>query len=686
MASFLLELFSEEIPARFQEPAAVQLKEMAEKWVKENDLSFDRISTFVTPRRLILDIRGLPHLQGDKIIEKKGPKVGAPQKALEGFLNSQGISLEECETRDIEGKGPFYYASYTKKGLPTPELLKIFIQHIIKDFSWPKSMRWGKSPRTWVRPLKSVLAIFEGEIVEVEIKEMGLVSSNKTHGHRFLAPTTISVRNFEEYKQKLQDAFVMIDPQDRKDIIEKKGKKIAQSKGGEFPDDKGLLNEVAGLVEWPVPLCGKIQESFLDLPKEVLITVMKVHQKYFSISRPAGGLLPYFILVSNIESADQGETIIHGNEQVLTARFSDAQFFWDQDRKKMLHEWREDLKTQIFNEKLGTLYEKTERMGKLINRLFENVSKEAHEAVMLAKADLATGMVGEFPELQGIMGGHYAAHEGRSSKVSKAIREHYAPLGPNDNCPKDPTSIQVALTDKIDTLVGFFSVGIMPTGSKDPFALRRTALGIIRLIEENELSVDLVSAIENAYACYGDIQGQLSLQETSQKTLSFMKDRLRVYFTGKGYRYDRVEAVLGDTWNGDVTAASHILSAFNAFLGTEAGQSLVLSYRRAANILQNQEGLSQEVNVSLLNHPQEKRLFQTFDGLRKDLNAIEGTGYERYVNVMEALSRLHEPLNAFFKEVTVMDEDLHKKQNRLALLRLIKDLKEEVANFSALEV
>ncbi len=490
MAEFLLELFSEEIPAGMQARAAADLERLVTAGLKEVGLDWTATEAHSTPRRLTLWVDGLPLAQPDVKEERKGPKVDAPEKAIAGFLRSTGLTLEQCEQRETP-KGAVWFALIERLGRPTGEVLVGIIDKAVRDLPWPKSMRWAEGGFRWVRPLHHILVLFDGTPLVGEFEpepHSRFVFSALVRGHRFLAPDAVPVSNYAEYKQALVDGFVILDREDRKARILEQATKLADAEGLRLRDDPGLVDEVAGLVEWPVAHLGRIDEDFMDVPAEVLITSMRSHQRYFALETENGALAPRFVLVANRPTTDGGAAVIDGNERVLRARLSDAKFFWDQDRKVKLEDRVPALKQIIFHAKLGTVEDKVIRLQTLAADLAEVIPgadpDRARSAALLAKADLTSGMVGEFPELQGVIGRYYARAEGETEEVAEAIAQHYSPLGPNDVCPTEPTAIAVALAEKLDTLVGFFGIDEKPTGSRDPYALRRAALGAIRLIVE----------------------------------------------------------------------------------------------------------------------------------------------------------------------------------------------------------
>ncbi|NQV45795.1 MAG: glycine--tRNA ligase subunit beta [Rhodospirillales bacterium] len=506
MAELLLEILSEEIPARMQARAADDLKRLMCDGLKAAGLDFDNARSFVTPRRLVFVAAGIPESTPDISEERKGPATDAPEQALNGFLGSIGLTLDQCEKREIKGR-EFYFAMIEKKGIESGVLIALLVSDTLRNFPWQKSMRWGTVENRWVRPIHRISILFGGQPIDANVGFNGPdIESFITFGHRFLSPEPITVTNFADYQDKLRAARVMIDPAERRDLIASKSAELAASEGLTVKDDPALLAEVAGLVEWPVTLMGKIDDQFMDLPAEVLVTSMRSHQKYFSCLDADGNFANRFIVVANTETKDNGAQVIAGNERVLSARLSDARFFWDTDRAQTLASRAPALKDRVFHAKLGTLDAKVDRIQALAADLAASVpgaeKDMVRSAARLSKADLSTGMVGEFPELQGIMGRYYALNDGESTAVADAIAEHYAPQGPGDACPTKPISICVSLADKVDTLVGFFGIDEKPTGSKDPFALRRAALGVIRLIIENGLRIPLADLFAAASKHY----------------------------------------------------------------------------------------------------------------------------------------------------------------------------------------
>jgi len=669
MAEFLLELFSEEIPARMQARAETDLARLVEAGLKDAGLSFDSLKTYSTPRRLTLVIDGLPLQQPDVSEERRGPSVSAPEQAVEGFKRSlpEGTALEERE----EKKGIFYYAKIEKKGGKASDALAAFLPDVIETFPWPKSMRWGAGKMRWVRPLQSIICLLDGDLVDFDVD--GVVSGNATRGHRFMSEGEIAVKDFADYRARLLAAHVVLDPAERREKILTKAKALADAEGLQMVEDDALLGEVAGLVEWPVVLMGSFDDRFMDVPSEALVSEMKHHQKYFATRDASGDLAPNFIFVANIEG--DASAITRGNERVLSARLSDAKFFWDQDRAKRLDDFIPALEDIVFHKQLGTVADRVARMEKLASELAAYIpgcdADKAKRAAQLSKADLVSGMVGEFPDLQGTMGRYYAAAQGEDAAVAAAIGEHYSPQGPNDACPTAPESVAVALAEKIDSLVGFFAINEKPTGSKDPFALRRAALGVIRLITENDLRVGL--------------QSNLGF---SDDLMAFFADRLKVQQKEKGTRHDLIDAVFSLGGGDDLVRLLARVSALQAFLATDDGENLLAGYKRASNIVRIEEKKDQiqydgAVDPELLSAAEEKLLHDAIELAQAAVNTAVVD--ERFEDAMAAIAALRAPIDAFFENVTVNAEDADTRANRLRLLSAIRGSLNAVADFSKIE-
>ncbi|MDE0807718.1 MAG: glycine--tRNA ligase subunit beta [Alphaproteobacteria bacterium] len=693
MAELLLELFSEEIPARMQKRAAEDLKKLVTDKLAKADLEFALAEAHVTPRRLALVIDGLPEKQPDVSEERRGPRVDAPEKAIAGFLGSIGLTRNQVEEREMP-KGTFLFAVIEKTGAETRGVLPGIILEAIQELPWQKSMRWARNSFRWVRPLHHVLAIFGGKTLDgsLALGDWTLDFTDTTRGHRFLAPDAFSVTGFADYRAKLRDALVVLDREERKKIIADGASTLAKTDGMTLKDDPGLLEEVCGLVEWPAPLMGRIEDAFMEVPPEALVTAMRTHQKYFALETADGALAPRFITVSNMKAEPARDaTIVAGNEKVLRARLSDARFFWDQDRAETLEIRVPTLASVTFYDKLGTLADKMSRVEDLAGRLAAFVpdcdAALARRATKLAKADLTTEMVGEFPELQGIMGRYYARHDGEPEAVCAAISEHYAPQGPSDGCPTAPISVAVALADKIDTLVGFFAIDERPTGSRDPFALRRAALGVIRLIMENNLAIPLRQLFGYAYDQIGVDEG-LSKSETTDALLEFLADRLKVHLREQGVRHDLITAIfaLGD--EDDLNRLIARVEALSGFLASENGTNLLIAYRRAANIVRieaTKDGrhFDDQPDASRFEQDEEKALWSALDGAHHALEAkVEA---EDFVGAMGVLADLRAPIDAYFDQVTVNVDQPDLRENRLRTLAGIVATMNPVADFSAVE-
>jgi glycyl-tRNA synthetase beta chain len=695
MAELLLELFSEEIPARMQARASEDLKRLVTDKLKAAGLNFTQADAYATPRRLALVVNGLPTAQPDVKEEKKGPRVGSPQQAIEGFLKSAGLtSLDQCEKRDT-GKGEFYFAVIEKKGGATSAVLERAIGEMLQELPWPKSMRWAGYGFHWVRPLHSIIFVFDGKPIVAEFKLGNFTQKTgaETRGHRFLAPGAITVSSFADYHAKLRAAKVILDPAERRAEIWKQAQALAAKEGFTVRQDDALLDEVTGLVEWPVALTGRIDDAFMTLPPEVMTTTMRVNQKYFAVLGKDGKLAPRFIVTANTEADDGGKAIIAGNERVLRARLSDAQFFWEQDNKVRLQERVPALDGITYHAKLGSVGDKVKRMRALAAVLSGNIpggdAGLADQAAHLAKADLVSGMVGEFPELQGVMGRYYARNEGLSDAVADAIADHYKPLGPNDLCPKAPVSIAVALAEKIDSLVGFFTIDERPTGSKDPFALRRAALGIIRLILENKLRFGLRAILEQSYKSYAlgnephsDIGAVIGL------LMDFFADRLKVALKEQGVRHDLVSAVFALGNEDDLTRLIARVDALKGFVESPDGVNLLAAHKRAANIVRIEEKKDNVrhdggIDPSALVEEPEKALNAALSKVSESAKAA--IGREDFTGAMSAMAQLRAPVDAFFDKVTVNDKDPKLRANRLRMLSAINATLSAVADFSKIE-
>ncbi|PZX15606.1 glycine--tRNA ligase subunit beta [Celeribacter halophilus] len=741
MADLLIELFSEEIPARMQKRASEDLKSLVTNGLVEAGLTYASAGAFATPRRLALSVEGLLDASPTTVEERKGPRVGAPEKALEGFLRGAGVSKDDLEIRD-EKKGQVYFAKITKPGRPAAEIVAEVLEHAIRNFPWPKSMRWGSGSLKWVRPLHSILCILSkedgAEVVDLEID--GIKAGNTAFGHRFMAPKTFTVSGFDDYVTKLKQNFVMLDPQERADHIWHDANNQAFAQGLEVVEDKGLLAEVAGLVELPVVLMGDIEEDFLGLPPEVLQTSMKEHQKFFSVRNPATGRIEKFVTVANRETKDNGATILAGNQKVLAARLSDAKFFWENDNRTVARDGMEAMSAALanvtFHNKLGSQAARITRIASLAREIAPIVGADAEEAALaatVAKADLSSEMVYEFPELQGIMGRYYAKSAGLSDAVADACRDHYSPLGPSDDVPTEPVTVAVALADKLDTLTGFWAIDEKPTGSKDPFALRRAALGVIRLLltndvrlhldrfvdaqllahqiavaDENDGIIDTLKEILGEIAEHGvfgaafdAISDKLSddekaavnsaaggVPDTSEDLLAFFHDRLKVFLRDEGIRHDVIDACLVMDGNDDITLLVKRARALQQMLDTEDGTNLIQGFKRANNILtqaEEKDGVeySYGPDLKFAESDEEKALFAALDTAEAEIKpAMEA---EDFTAAMSAMADMRPAVDAFFEAVQVNADNDVVRRNRLNLLGRIRDICLSVADLTHIE-
>ncbi|MFZ6762879.1 glycine--tRNA ligase subunit beta [Pseudoroseomonas sp. WGS1072] len=721
MPELLLELFSEEIPARMQARAAEDLARLMGEALKGAGLPAEGLRTLYGPRRLTL-VAELPAGTAAVEEERRGPRAGAAGPALEGFLRATGLRQDQLETREVKGAA-YLYAVIRRPGRPTQEVLAEIIPALLRRFPWPKSMRWGgSSDFIWVRPLKRILCLFGGAVVPFTLAQgeddgHGLAASDRTEGHRILSPGEVQVVDFSDYATKLAARYVVIDPAERAARVRDGIAALAAAQGVEVVPDEGLVAEVAGLVEWPVPLLGRIDEAFMDLPAELMRTTMRVNQRYFALRRPDGAAAPFFGVVSNIAAHDGGLAVVGGNERVLRARLSDARFFWDLDRRQALESYLPKLDSVVFHAKLGTQGQRVARLARLAEWLAPRLGAEpapAARAARLAKADLATGLVGEFPELQGIIGRYYALKDGEEARVAEAIAAHYRPLGPGDSVPAEPVAITVALADKLDQLAGFFAVDERPTGSGDPYALRRAALGVLRILRENGLRLDLADAIAEAFFGYPQAVGATAEPEFGMAVaqemmtsgwrpdpasdhppmvaafaaglLGFLADRLRVQLRAEGERHDVLAAVAAQG-GADLVRLLARAAALRAFLEGEDGANLLAASRRAANILRIEDRKDgphrPETDPALFVAEEERALSAALDAaLPAVLAALEA---ERDTEAMAALARLRAPVDAFFDRVVVNDPDPARRRNRLGLLARLVAALERVADFSKIE-
>jgi len=742
MPDLLIELFSEEIPARMQARAAEDLKKRVTDGLVEAGLTYAGAHALSTPRRLTLALEGVLDHSPTVREERKGPKVGAPDKAIEGFLRGAGLTRDQLEERDTP-KGAVYFATIEKAGRPAAEIIAEVLEDTIRNFPWPKSMRWGAGSLRWVRPLHSILCILSAEdgaeVVALDID--GITSGNTTRGHRFMAPDEITVSSFEDYATKLKRAYVVLDPAEREAAIWQDATNQAFASGLEVVEDKGLLAEVAGLVEWPVVLLGSIDDEFLELPPEVLQTSMKEHQKFFSVKNPKTGRIEKFVTVANRETADNGATILAGNQKVLSARLADAKFFWENDLRTAKSEagmsaWVDNLSNVTFHNKLGTQAARIDRIAALAREIAPVVGADAdlaEQAARVAKADLSSEMVYEFPELQGLMGRYYAGAAGLPSAVANACEQHYSPLGPSDDVPTEPVSVAVALADKMDTLTGFWAIDEKPTGSKDPFALRRAALGVIRLVLNNDVRVRLDSVIDahllrHEMAQNGDdpvatrlMQDMLTeiadhgvfgsavrtvldafdgdlpkhieqlkeqLPDVSRDLLSFFHDRLKVFLRDQGIRHDVIDACIAMDGNDDLTLLVKRARALEDFLKSEDGTNLLQGFKRANNILtqaEEKDGVeySYGADKKFAEDDTEKALF---DALATSEGAISSAiEAEDFAAAMGSMAALRAPVDAFFEAVQVNSDNEVVRRNRLNLLSQIRKVVGQVADLTRIE-
>ncbi|MDG5751314.1 glycine--tRNA ligase subunit beta [Qipengyuania sp. XHP0211] len=716
-SDFLLELRSEEIPARMQAAARTELEKLFRREMDAAGVTVGEITVWSTPRRLALIARGLPEATEAVSEELKGPPVGAPDQALEGFCRKAGVEKGDLEVREVKGRET-YFAVKIIPGRKTSNLLSDAIPAIVRDFSWPKSMRWGAASISteslrWVRPLAGIVALLGDEVVECEVH--GVTSGAVTLGHRFHHSGDITIGNADDYAMKLRAGHVIVDHEERQDLIRSGAAKVASEAGLKLVEDEGLVIENAGLTEWPVPLLGRFEEDFLEVPPETIQLTARVNQKYFVCEDETGNLANAFICTANIEAEDGGARVVDGNRKVLAARLSDARFFWNVDRKNTLAEHAKGLERITFHEKLGTVADKVERVAKLARWLVEEgIVKDAdpdmaEQAARLAKADLVTEMVGEFPELQGLMGGYYARAEGLPDEVADAIRDHYKPVGQGDDVPTAPVTVAVSLADKLDTLVGFFQIDEKPTGSKDPFALRRAALGILWLLIENDLRASMFDLITNAAHA-----GKSS--NAGREIASFLIERLKVQQREANIRHDMIDAVVAVEEGGDNVRMVKRTQALQSFMETEDGANLLAGYKRAANILKKEDwhGAEGEIaktgeedplalvddpdmkavidakmserhakELSYMPEPAEKALMDALD--TSEPAASQAIAAEDFGAAMAALASLRGPIDRFFEEVTVNADEENKRAHRLDLLARFRAAVHKVADFSRIE-
>ncbi|UWR12698.1 glycine--tRNA ligase subunit beta [Sulfitobacter mediterraneus] len=741
MPDLLIELFSEEIPARMQTRAAEDLKKLVTNGLVEAGLTYGSAAAFSTPRRLTLAVGDMLAASPRTVEERKGPKADAPEKAIEGFLRGAGLTRDQLEERDTP-KGKILFAKIEKPGRPASEIVAEVLEQSIRNFPWPKSMRWGSGSLKWVRPLHSILCIMSAEdgaeVVALDVD--GITSGDETRGHRFLAPEAIKVTSFEDYAAKLKRAFVVQSAEERSETIWHDATNIAFANGLEVVEDTGLLAEVAGLVEYPVVLMGQIADDFLGLPPEVLQTSMKEHQKFFSVRNPKTGQIERFITVANRTTADNGATILAGNEKVLSARLADAKFFWENDLRTATSDegmsaWVKSLENVTFHNKLGTQAELIERMALLSADLAPMVGADADEAARaarLAKADLSSEMVYEFPELQGLMGSYYAKAAGESDAVAAAAKEHYAPLGPSDDVPTAAVSVAVALAEKIDKLTGFWAIDEKPTGSKDPFALRRAALGVIRILVENDISLRMdrfidAQLVRNKGQSNGDLKTDLirdlveeiaehgvfgaafktvkerlaegedndafkelgeQVPDKSVDLLGFLHDRLKVYLRDQGVRHDIIDACIAMDGNDDLTLLVKRARALSETLSTDDGENLIQGFKRANNILTQAEAAdgveySYGADIKFAEVDEEKALFAALD--KAEAAIAPAMAAQDFTTAMSAMAALRGPIDAFFDAVQVNSDNGTVRRNRLNLLSRIRTTCSSVADLTRID-
>lgn len=698
MPDLLLELFSEEIPARMQAKAADDLRRLVTDKLVAEGLVYEGAKAFATPRRLALTVHGIPARQPDLKTERRGPKVGGPDAAVQGFLKATGLkSLDEAKIQR-DSKGDFYIALIEKPGRPAIDVLAEILPVIIRTFPWPKSMRWGArsgkpGSLSWVRPLHAITATFGLETEEPDVVKFsvdGIETGQTTYGHRFMAPAAISVRRFEDYEAKLKAAKVILDPQARKDIIFADARELTFAQGFELVEDQALLDEVSGLVEWPVVMMGSFEEEYLAIPDEVIRATIRNNQKCFVVKdSKTGKLTNKFVLTANIEAADGGKTIVAGNERVIRPRLSDAKFFYETDLKTRLEDRLPKFEQIVFHEKLGTQAARIKRIERLAAEIAPLVGGDvakATRAAHLAKADLLTEVVGEFPEVQGLMGKYYALAQGEDASVAAACEEHYKPQGPADRVPTDPVSIAVALADKIDTLVGFWAIDEKPTGSKDPYALRRAALGVIRLIAENALRLSLMKVGASALA--GLSVKAADAQKLPSDLLAFFADRLKVQLREQGARHDLVDAVFALGGQDDLLMIVRRVEALGKFLESDDGRNLLAGIKRASNILgieekKDKRSFDGAPDAALYSLAEEKALAKAIGEVKAEASAA--VAKEDFAAAMSAMAKLRPPVDAFFEKVRVNDEDAKVRENRLKLLNEIRSATRAVADFSKIQ-
>ena len=694
MPNLLIELFSEEIPARMQRRAAEDLKKLITNGMVDAGLTYAGAAAFSTPRRLTLAVEDVLSESPTIREERKGPRVDAPEKAIEGFLRGAGLSKDQLELRD-EKKGQVYFATIEKPGRPAADIIAEVLEHAIRNFPWPKSMRWGSGSLRWVRPLHSIICVLNDDVdaTVVPVNIDGIESGNQTMGHRFMssgAPITVS--GFDDYAASLKKEHVILDPEERAQMIWQDATNIAFASGLEVVEDAGLLAEVSGLVEWPVVLMGEIDQEFLELPPEVLQTSMREHQKFFSVRDTKSGKITRFITVANRETADQGATILAGNQKVLSARLADAKFFWENDlriaQNDGLTAWTARLENVTFHNKLGSQKDRIDRIVALAGDLSTATSADAalaQKAAGIAKADLSSEMVYEFPELQGLMGRYYAEAAGVEQEVANACEQHWQPLGPSDDVPTEAVSATVALADKLDTLCGFWAIDEKPTGSKDPFALRRAALGIIRLVLENQIRLPLLNAAVEHMGRFANVE---NASDVASDLLGFFHDRLKVYLRDRGIRHDVIDACVAMDGNDDIALLVNRAEALSEFLASEDGENLVQGFRRANNILtqaEEKDGVEYSfgADAKFAETDEERALFGALETQGPKIDAAMQA--EDFAAAMGAMAALRAPVDAFFEAVQVNSDNEIVRRNRLNLLSQVRNTCARVADLGRIE-
>ncbi len=683
MADFLLEILSEEIPAAMQRAAVRSLGRGLAERLAGDGLEARASTSHVSPRRLVLHLEGLPERQPDLEMERKGPRHGAPQQAVDGFARSAGVDAGALVERATK-KGTFWFAVSRRRGRAAIDVLAAAVPEAMAAVAWPKSMRWGSGDERWVRPVVSILALLDGEVVPFRF---GAVSSGRTtRGHRFLHPRPFEVAGYRDYRERLHAACVVPDHEERRRLID--GGMRARASELRLAADcpPRLLEELAGLVEWPVVMAGGFDADIMAVPEELLVTEMVSHQRYIPLRESSGALAPRFLFVANMEGRDGGDAIRRGNERVLAARLADGRHFWERDRGRTLESRVRDLARMVFHARLGTVEQQARRLEALAVRLASRIdgcdAGRAGRAGRLAKADLVSATVGEFPELQGVMGGHLARADGEAGEVADAIAGHYRPKGPADRTPRQPVTVAVALAERLDTLTGFFSAGERPTGSRDPFALRRAALGVLRLVLENGLRLGLLEALAAAREGYG------GGRDCADDVLEFLAERLKVYLRERGIGHDRIDAVFSLVRDDDLVRLLGRVEALHAFLATADGEDLLEAYRRAANIVRIEEAkdgrrFAGDVDARLLIAEEERAVAAALE--ESASAAATALGEERFGDAMEVLASLRPDLGAFFDRVTVNADDPELRANRLNLLGAVRSTMDRVADFSRIE-